>query len=130
MLHQQLHSKPQSTRTCSQNVKHTNLVFGRWEQGTTVTALREKLQKEDGKRVVCWSNGNVFRSVTLLAVTWCEEERCRKGISNDADFDIAEALTKENLATFMSMLKFGKVRGYLHRTTIMDDRLGSSFELL
>ena len=92
------------------------LGFGRWEQGTTVTALREKLQKEDGKRVVCWSNGNVFRSVTLLAVTWCEEERRRKGISNDADFDIAEALTKENLASFMSMLEFGKVRGYLHRT--------------
>lgn len=49
-------------------------------------------------------------------MTWCEEERRRKGISNDADFDIAEALTKENLASFMSMLEFGKVRGYLHRT--------------
>ena len=63
-------------------------------------------------------------------MTWCEEDRCRKGIGNDADFDIAEALTKENLALSMSMLEFGKVRGYLHRTTIMDDRLGSIFKLL
>jgi hypothetical protein len=79
-------------------------------QGTTVAALREKLERDDGKRVVCWSNGNVFRSVTLLAVTWCEEECRRKGGTSTVDsLDINEALTKENLASFMSMLEFGKV---------------------
>lgn len=68
--------------------------------------------KEDGKRVVCWSNGNIFRSVTLLAVTWCEEERRRRRrnvVENVDDIDIDEALTKENLASFMGMLEFGKV---------------------
>ncbi len=70
-----------------------------------MAALQEKLEREDGKEVVCWSNGNVFRSVTLLAVTWCE-------IQDDCDgFDPARALTKENLASFMGMLEFGKVRG-------------------
>ena len=74
-------------------------------QGTTVATLQEKLTKEDGKEVVCWSNGNVFRSVTLLAVTWCE-------MQDDCDgFDPERALTRENLASFMGMLEFGKVRG-------------------
>jgi hypothetical protein len=68
-----------------------------------VATLQEKLTKEDGKEVVCWSNGNVFRSVTLLAVTWCE-------MQDDCDtFDPVRALTKENLASFMGMLEFGKV---------------------
>ncbi len=80
-------------------------------QGTTVAALREKLEKEDGKRVVCWSNGNIFRSVTLLAVTWCEEERRKHpdGGDSGSGFDIDQALTKDNLASFMGMLEFGKV---------------------
>jgi hypothetical protein len=71
-----------------------------------VATLQEKLMKEDNKRVVCWSNGNVFRSVTLLAVTWCEiQDDCA-----DGKFDPERALTKENLASFMGMLEFGKVR--------------------
>ena len=79
----------------------------RW-QGTTVATLQEKLAKEDGKEVVCWSNGTVFRSVTLLAVTWCE-------MQDDCDgFDPARALTKDNLASFMGMLEFGKVRGWIY----------------
>ncbi len=70
-----------------------------------MATLQEKLTKEDNKRVVCWSNGNVFRSVTLLAVTWCEmQDEC------DGKFDPERALTKENLASFMGMLEFGKVR--------------------
>ena len=75
-------------------------------QGTTVAKLQEKLEKEDGKQVVCWSNGNIFRSVTLLAATWCEQQEDCDG------FDAAKALTKENLASFVSMLEFGKVRKY------------------
>ncbi|KAL3816152.1 hypothetical protein ACHAXA_001639 [Cyclostephanos tholiformis] len=75
-------------------------------KGTTVATLQEKLTKEDNKRVVCWSNGNVFRSVTLLAVTWCEmQDEC------DGKFDPERALTKENLASFMGMLEFGKFNG-------------------
>lgn len=74
-------------------------------KGTTVATLQEKLATEDGKEVVCWSNGNVFRSVTLLAVTWCERQ---EGIDG---FDPARALTKDNLAAFVGMLEFGKFNG-------------------
>ena len=69
-----------------------------------MATLKDKLEKEDNKQVVCWSNGNIFRSVTLLAVTWCEQQ-------DDCDrFDPSKALTKENLASFVGMLEFGKVR--------------------
>ena len=70
-------------------------------KGTTVANLRQKLQDEQGKQVVSWSNGNIFRSVTLLAATWCEQQP-------NGPVDIQQALTKENLAHFMSMLSFGK----------------------
>lgn len=69
-----------------------------------MATLKDKLEKEDNKQVVCWSNGNIFRSVTLLAVTWCEQQDDCHG------FDPAKALTKENLASFVGMLEFGKVR--------------------
>lgn len=78
------------------------------DQGTTVATLKEKLEKEDKKQVVCWSNGNIFRSVTLLAVTWCEQQEDCDG------FEPAKALTKENLASFMNMLEFGKVSDGTH----------------
>lgn len=43
-------------------------------------------------------------------MTWCEEERrLRNGATIVDDINIDEALTKENLASFMSMLEFGKV---------------------
>lgn len=70
-----------------------------------MATLQEKLIDEDKKQVVCWSNGNVFRSVTLLAVTWCEQQNDCNG------FDPARALTKENLTSFMQMLEFGKFNG-------------------
>lgn len=57
-----------------------------------------------GKQVVTWSNGNIFRSVTYLAATWCEQNGCD-------DFDADKALTKENLASFMAMLSFDKFNG-------------------
>lgn len=71
-------------------------------KGTTATQLRHKLEDEEGKQVVTWSNGNIFRSVTLLAVTWCEQNL------EGGAFDKDKALTKENLQSFMSMLSFGK----------------------
>lgn len=75
-------------------------------KGTTVSALKSKLESQGGGReVVCWSNGNVFRSLTLLAVTWCEK-RC-----DCQGFDPEMALTKENLAAFAGMLDFGKFNG-------------------
>jgi len=80
-------------------------------KGTTVTTLRRKLE-EEGKRVVTWSNGNIFRSVTLLAVTWCEQQPEIVG------FDEKKALTKENLQSFVDMLSFGKFHGEEYDTHI------------
>ena len=67
-------------------------------KGTTVSRLEEKLP---AGKTTGWSNGNVFRSLTLLAATWCEQQ----GL--DA-FDGEKALTPENLKAFMGMLEFGK----------------------
>jgi len=72
-------------------------------KGTTVAKLSEKLSAD--REVVCWSNGNIFRSVTLLAATWCEQQ------SNCDGFDAEKALAKENLASFMTMLSFDKFNG-------------------
>jgi len=69
-------------------------------KGTTVKMLRKNLE-EDGKHVVLWSNGNIFRSITLLAVTWCELQ------PNIDCFD--QAL--EHMEEFMNMLSFGKFNG-------------------
>ncbi|CAJ1953336.1 unnamed protein product [Cylindrotheca closterium] len=74
-------------------------------KGTTVAQVRQKLEADEGKKVVTWSNGNVFRSVTLLAVTWCEQQADIDG------FDKEKALTKENLQSFIEMLSFGKFDG-------------------
>jgi hypothetical protein len=68
-------------------------------KGTTVARLSELLPK-----AVTWSNGNVFRSLTLLAVKWCEAQ----GLPA---FDAGAALTPANLADFMSMLSFGRRAG-------------------
>uniref|UniRef100_A0A7S2WKD6 (d)CMP kinase n=1 Tax=Eucampia antarctica TaxID=49252 RepID=A0A7S2WKD6_9STRA len=80
-------------------------------KGTTVTKLREKIGKS--QEVVCWSNGNIFRSVTLLAATWCEQQ-----VDCDGKFNAEKALTKENLASFMSMLSFGKFKDGKYDTRI------------
>eukprot|EP00591_Stephanopyxis_turris_P002044 CAMPEP_0195524172 /NCGR_PEP_ID=MMETSP0794_2-20130614/23857_1 /TAXON_ID=515487 /ORGANISM="Stephanopyxis turris, Strain CCMP 815" /LENGTH=328 /DNA_ID=CAMNT_0040654339 /DNA_START=355 /DNA_END=1341 /DNA_ORIENTATION=+ len=70
-------------------------------KGTTFAKLGEKLRaSDDVGQVVNWSNGNLFRSVTLLATKWCEQQ--------NLPFDADKALTKENLESFMKMLQFGK----------------------
>lgn len=79
-------------------------------KGTTVSNLREKMEGA-GHKVVTWSNGNIFRSVTLLAATWCE----RQGLEG---FNADKALTKDNLQDFMSMLSFGKFRNNTYDTRI------------
>jgi cytidylate kinase len=73
-------------------------------KGTTMEALRIKLEEQYKKNVVMWSNGNVFRSLTLLASTWCEQQ----GLDG---FDAEKALTKENLESFVKMLSFGEYEG-------------------
>jgi cytidylate kinase len=65
-------------------------------KGTTVARLAQQLPK-----AVTWSNGNVFRALTLLAVRWCEAQ----GL---AAFEAEAALTPANLAAFMAMLDFGR----------------------
>jgi len=80
-------------------------------KGTTVTKLRQGLESgEPHKKVVTWSNGNIFRSVTLLAATWCEQQT--------PPAELQQALTKENLASFMSMLSFDKFDGTNYDTRI------------
>merc|ERR1712032_444855 len=66
-------------------------------KGTTVAKLQTLLP-----RAVCWSNGNVFRSLTLLAVSYCEA----KGIPFGPD-----VLTTAVLAELMGCLTFSKFDG-------------------
>merc|ERR1712153_232704 len=73
-------------------------------KGTTVAKLKEKLP-----RAQTWSNGNIFRSITLLAVTWAEQ--------NSKTLD--DALTAENLKTFCAMLEFNK-------TVLKDSKVGTN----
>merc|ERR1712150_47396 len=54
--------------------------------------------------VVTWSNGNLFRTLTLLALTWWEDM-----YGKDSPFDLQQTLTKENIAFFMSMLHHRKI---------------------
>lgn len=63
-------------------------------KGTTVERLKGLLP-----RVSTWSNGNVFRSLTLLAVTHSEQTGCT----------LEEALTPALLKSFVGMLSFGKI---------------------
>jgi len=65
-------------------------------KGTTVARLQQCLSN-----ATAWSNGNVFRSLTLLASTWCEQQ-------GEDVFVPSKALTPENVAHFMGMLKFDK----------------------
>jgi len=65
-------------------------------KGTTVAKLQEKLPKSQ-----CWSNGNIFRSITLLAVTWADQN----------GKTLADALAPDKLKEFCAMLEFGKFKG-------------------
>mmetsp|Transcript_19691 Transcript_19691/g.61970 ORF Transcript_19691/g.61970 Transcript_19691/m.61970 type:complete len:328 (+) Transcript_19691:23-1006(+) len=70
-------------------------------KGTTVARLQERLP---AGKTTGWSNGNVFRSLTLLAATWCEQQGLEA-------FDAAQALTPANVDMFMAMLHFDKFDG-------------------
>ncbi|CAE8595299.1 unnamed protein product [Polarella glacialis] len=62
-------------------------------KGTTVAKLKDKLPNAQ-----TWSNGNIFRALTLLAVTHSEKEKC----------PLEDALKPEKLAEFCGMLEFDK----------------------
>ena len=66
-------------------------------KGTTVSKLEKMLP-----RCTSWSNGNVFRTLTLLAVTRCEQQ----GIPFTS-----EVLTPPFLAELVQCLSFGKFNG-------------------
>lgn len=65
-------------------------------KSTTIASLRDKLPN-----AVAWSNGNVYRSLTLLAVTYMEQNNC----------EFEDALRPETLATFCSMLELEQFNG-------------------
>lgn len=99
-------------------------------KGTTVSMLQQKLP-----RCTTWSNGNVFRSLTLLAVSRCEQA----GVPFST-----EVLTADFLADLMGCLSFGKfgpggtfdtrISGYGHdclvsqvaNTTLKDPKVGKN----
>jgi cytidylate kinase len=62
-------------------------------KGTTTDMLKEKLPNAQ-----TWSNGNIFRSLTLLAHTYAEKNGCT----------IQDTLTPELLKEFMGYLTFDK----------------------
>eukprot|EP00931_Biecheleriopsis_adriatica_P090342 TRINITY_DN64343_c0_g1_i1.p1 TRINITY_DN64343_c0_g1~~TRINITY_DN64343_c0_g1_i1.p1 ORF type:complete len:308 (+),score=85.74 TRINITY_DN64343_c0_g1_i1:110-1033(+) len=62
-------------------------------KGTTVDKLKEKLPNSK-----TWSNGNLFRSITLLAVTCAEQKGC----------ELKDVLSAADLDSFCKMLQFGK----------------------
>jgi cytidylate kinase len=64
-------------------------------KGTTVSEMVRQLSVRN-QPVVTWSNGNVFRAITLLATTYADEHK----------LSIEEVLTKELLAGFVSQLSF------------------------
>tara|TARA_B110001452_G_scaffold177229_1_gene148649 strand:- start:150 stop:1172 length:1023 start_codon:yes stop_codon:yes gene_type:complete len=66
-------------------------------KGTTVAKLQSLLP-----RAVSWSNGNVFRSLTLLALAYCEQQGVKFSQS---------ALTPQVLAKLTACLSFGKHNG-------------------
>jgi hypothetical protein len=68
-------------------------------KGTTVASLQRQLPNAQ-----TWSNGNVFRSLTLLCARWCAKESEESG----DDVPISAALMPQNLAAFMQCLSFGK----------------------
>jgi hypothetical protein len=62
-------------------------------KGTTVDMLKQKLPKAQ-----TWSNGNIFRSLTLLARTYAEQNKCT----------LEETLTADLLKQFLGYLTFDK----------------------
>ena len=69
-------------------------------KGTTMGRLMEILPNSK-----TWSNGDIFRSLTLLAATWC----VRQGLSKDVAKHQDKCLTNENIEQFMGMLQVREI---------------------
>mmetsp|Transcript_14671 Transcript_14671/g.23309 ORF Transcript_14671/g.23309 Transcript_14671/m.23309 type:complete len:227 (+) Transcript_14671:720-1400(+) len=65
-------------------------------KGTTVATLKQKLPQ-----TTTWSNGNIFRSLTLLAATYAEQN----------NVSLKDACSPKLLASYCKMLTFGKYNG-------------------
>lgn len=78
-------------------------------KGTTLSELEKMLKQlgQDEDKIINWSSGNVFRSYTLLAVTWWEQQQEDGSIPLDCDFNAEVAITPSNMELFTSMLQFG-----------------------
>jgi cytidylate kinase len=72
-------------------------------KGTTVAMLKAQLPN-----ATTWSNGNIFRSLTLLAATRLEQ---MQAADKQKKYVLADALTPELLAEYVGMLSFGKYKG-------------------
>lgn len=68
-------------------------------KGTTVSKLQQRIPQASA-----WSNGNLFRCLTLLALEHCKQ----KGV---AEAQLDSELTPENLQAWMGMLEFGQFDG-------------------
>jgi len=71
-------------------------------KGTTVEKLKEKLPN-----VQTWSNGNIFRSLTLLAKTYADQNPNADG----TPMALEDACTAELLDSYLKMLEFGQFGG-------------------
>ena len=78
-------------------------------KGATLSELEKMLIQlgQDEDKIINWSAGNVFRSYTLLAVTWWEQQQEDGNIPLDCDFNAGVAITPSNMELFTSMLQFG-----------------------
>ncbi|CAD7949154.1 unnamed protein product [Amoebophrya sp. A25] len=79
-------------------------------KGTTVEKLKEHVQNKAGKAVT-WSNGNVFRCLTMHFCDHCERvlggSACLESLSTMEEEKLGE-LTAENIASWMQKITFGE----------------------
>ena len=92
---QNQNSSSSTTSSSSSSAGYVIVIVGRsgTGKGTTVAQLVDKVAAR-GQAVVTWSNGNVFRALTLLATNYAQENKV----------PLANVLTKERLADFMKQI--------------------------
>jgi hypothetical protein len=93
-------------------------------KGTTVDILKEQLvasRENDSSKVQTWSNGNIFRSLTLLTSLYME----KNGLVESTR--IEEVLTPERKLEFMSYLSFEKTEAGVFDTKIKAFDLGDQW---
>ena len=86
------------------NISSNNVIIIHGLSGTGKGTVAKTLQKKindtnNSSNTIIWSNGNIFRTITLLAITQCEQQH----ITFSEDF-----LTCENINNIMKCLSFVK----------------------